>query len=53
MSIKSNTIKEIVENAEKLLTNKKIQQEMIENQKKYINKNASDDITKIIIKECN
>lgn len=53
MSIKCDTPKEVVENTLKLLQDKKMQQEMIENQKKYINKNTSDEIANIIIKECN
>lgn len=52
MSMKCETLKDVVENTSKLLLDKKMQQEMIENQKKYINKNASDEIANIIIKEC-
>lgn len=53
MSIKCDTIKEIVENTSKLLADKEMQQKMVENQKRYINKNASNEIADIIIKECN
>lgn len=53
MAISCNTIQEIVYSTKKLLNNKELQEEMIENQRKYINKNATDEIANIIINECN
>ncbi len=52
MSLKCDTINEVVENTRKLLENKELQKEMIENQNRYINKNASIDIADRIIEEC-
>lgn len=51
MSIKCNTIQEVVESLKDLLANKKLQEEMVENQIKYININACDEISNIIIKQ--
>ena len=51
MSIKCNTIEEVVKNTKELLQNKKIQEEMINNQKKYIDINACNKITNFIIDE--
>lgn len=52
MSIKCDTVQEVVENTKELLKNVKLQKEMIENQKKYMNKNVCNDISKLIIEEC-
>lgn len=51
MSIKCDIIEEVVENTNKLLNDEKLQKEMVENQRKYINKNASYDIADLVIKE--
>ncbi len=51
MSIKCGIIEEVVENTEKLLKDEKLQKEMVENQRKYINRNASYDIADLVIKE--
>ncbi len=53
MAIKSETIKEVVKNTKELLRNPKLQEEIIANQIKYMNKNVCDDISNKIIKECN
>lgn len=53
MSIKCDTVEEVIENTKELLKNKELQIEMIENQKKYMNKNVCNDISELIIKECN
>lgn len=52
MSIKCETIQEIVNSTKELLGNENLQKEMIGNQTKYINKNACEEISNIIIKEC-
>lgn len=51
MSIKCENIQEIVENTKKLLNNKKLQEEMIYNQSKNINKDACNKIANFIINE--
>lgn len=51
MSIKCNNIEDVVENTKKLLVNKDLQNEMIENQKKYIRHDTCDKISNIIIRE--
>lgn len=51
MSIKCDIIEEVVENTKKLLNDEKLQKEMVENQRKYINRNASYDIADLVIKE--
>lgn len=51
MSIKCDIIEEVVENTNKLLKDGKLQKEMVENQRKYINRNASYDIANLVIKE--
>lgn len=52
MSIKCDTIQEVVKNTKELLVNEELQREMIDNQIKYMNKNVCDDISDRIIKEC-
>ena len=47
--LKSDNIVEVVENTKELLNNKNSQRSMIENQEKYINKNASEKICNFII----
>ncbi len=51
MSIKCESIEEIVENTKKLINNQKLQNEMIENQKKYIPRDTCEKIAEIVIKE--
>lgn len=50
MSIKSNTIEEVVLNTKMLYENKELQEKMIQNQMKYISKDTCDKISNIIIK---
>lgn len=52
MSIKCDTVDEVVKNTKELLEDVKLQEEMIKNQNKYMNKNVNDDISRIIIEEC-
>lgn len=52
MSIKCDNIQEIVTSTKELLSNKELQNEMIKNQIKYINKNACDEIANMIIENC-
>ena len=51
MSIKCNTVNEIVDNTYKLLYDENLKNEMIENQKKYIDKRACIKICDFIIKQ--
>ena len=51
MSEKCDTIEEVVEKTKKVLENKELQEEMVKNQRKYINRNASYDIADLVIKE--
>lgn len=51
MSLKSNSVEEVVKNTNLLLKDKDLQKKMVENQKKYINRNACDEIADLIIKE--
>ena len=51
MSIKCDTIEEVVKNTKILLKDKKLQEEMVKNQRKYINRYASEAIADFIIKE--
>ena len=51
MAIKCDTIEEVVENTKKLIKNQTLQNQMIENQEKYIRKDTCDKITDIVIKE--
>ena len=53
MSLKCNSIKEVVEKTEELLNNKELQEELIKNQMKYIKQNTCDKISDIVIKEIN
>ncbi len=52
MSIKCEKMQEIVKHTKELLENIELQNEMITNQKKYMNKNVCNDISNFIIKEC-
>ena len=51
MSIKCDIIEEVIKNTKKLLNDETLQKEMVENQRKYINRNASYDIAELVIKE--
>ena len=51
MSIKCDIIEEVAKNTKILLHDEKLQKEMIENQRKYINRNASYDIADLVIRE--
>ena len=51
MAIKCDTIEEVVENTKKLLKNETLQNQMIENQEKYIRKDTCDKIADIVIRE--
>ena len=51
MAIKCNKIEEVVKGTKKLLKDETLQNQMIENQKKYIRKDTCDKITDIVIRE--
>ncbi len=51
MSIKCENIEEIVENTKKIINNKNLQNEIIENQKRYIPKDTCEKIAEIVEKE--
>ena len=51
MSLKSETLEEIVENTKKLLKNFEIQKKLIKKQKKYVNKFSATQIAEIIKKQ--
>ena len=51
MSVKCNTIDEVIYNTKDLLKNNTKQEEMIQKQKQYINENACDEIAEFIKKE--
>lgn len=51
MSIKCDTIEEVIQNTKKLLKDDTLQNQMIENQKKYIKKDACDKISDVVIRE--
>lgn len=53
MSVKCNTIQEVVETTKELLKNKELQQKMCEKQREYISRNTADDISEIILREIN
>lgn len=53
MSLKANNIDEVVAAAKKLLIDKELQQEMINNQQKIINKNSAKDLVDYVIKTFN
>lgn len=53
MSINCNTKDEIINSIKKLLDDDKLKQEMIDNQKKYINKDSAKDLVDYIIKNFN
>ncbi len=48
LSLVSNTLNEIIENTKKLLEDKNLQEEIIKNQRKIINKNAARDLVKLV-----
>ncbi len=51
MSLKSETIEEVVENTKKLLENTEIQKLLIKNQREFVNKFSADQIAEIIKKQ--
>ena len=51
MAIKCDTIEEVVENTKKLIQDETLQNQMVENQEKYIKKDTCDKIADIVIKE--
>lgn len=51
MSISCNSIEEVVKNTKELLNNKELQDVMINNQKKYIDIDTCDKISKVVIRE--
>lgn len=51
MSLKSESVDEVLKNAKDLLKDLDLQKEMIKNQEKYISRTTCDDISNIIIKE--
>jgi len=51
MSIKCDTLNEVIENTKTLLKDKELQEKMIENQKKNMNKNTCDKIIKVVLGE--
>lgn len=51
MSIKCEDIEEVISATKELLFNRKLQEEMMENQEKYINSRASEQIVEVIIRE--
>ena len=51
MSIKCDSIEEVIENTKKLLNDELLQNKMKENQEKYIKKDTCDKISDIVIKE--
>lgn len=51
MSIKCDTIEEVIQNTKKLLKDDTLQNQMIENQKKYIKKDACNKISDVVIRE--
>lgn len=50
MSIKCNTLDEVVKNTKMLLENEKLQEELMQNQIKYINRDTCDKIAELILK---
>ena len=53
MSITCKNIDEVIENTNRLINDKDFQNEIIENQKKYISKDTCEKITDVVIKELN
>lgn len=51
MSIKCDSVPEIIDSVKKLLTDKKLQNEMVQNQAKFMKQNTCDKIAELIIKE--
>ena len=51
MSIKCDNIEEVVSATKEVLKNKDLQKEMIENQEKYVNSNACEQIVNIVVEE--
>ena len=53
MSVKSENIEQVISNTRELIENEELQEKIIENQKKYITKDACEKIADIVIKELN
>lgn len=51
MSLKCENIKQVVDNTKKLIENKNLQKQIIENQEKYISGDACEKIADVVIKE--
>ena len=51
MSIKCDSVPEVIDSVKKLLTDKKLQKEMVQNQAKFMKQNTCDKIAELIIKE--
>ena len=51
MSLTCNTKDEIIENINKLLNDNTLAEEMVKNQRKYINQNSAKDLISLIKKE--
>lgn len=51
MSIKCDTMEEVIENTKKLINDINLQKEMMTNQEKYIDRDTTDKITDVIIRE--
>ena len=53
MSIKCENIEQVISNTKKIIENKNLQKEIVENQKKYIIGDTCEKITEIVLKELN
>ena len=51
MSLKSENIDEVIEKTKQLINNQDLQEELKQNQEKYISKNATKEICELIIEE--
>ena len=51
MSIKCDTMEEVIENTKKLINDINLQKEIMTNQEKYIDRDTTDKITDVIIRE--
>lgn len=51
MSIQCHSIQEVIQNTKELLENKKLQEQMVQNQRKYMKQDTCDKITELMIQE--
>ena len=51
MSLKCDTKEEIIINTTKLLNDTSLQENMIRNQEKYINRNSAEDLVKLVLEK--